>query len=91
VTRDIVLTREADATLACLVAVLRAKTGARLNASTVSRAILRAVTRHIPAIEREAGRLPPMRLPSNAPGYEAEREAFETRIAQAILDGIRTH
>jgi hypothetical protein len=40
-------------------------------------------------LEREAKRLGPQKLPSNARGKELERERFEAIIADAFIAGIR--
>lgn len=41
-------------------------------------------------LEKEARRIGPLKLPSNARGREAERERFEARITDAFVSGIRS-
>lgn len=41
-------------------------------------------------LEKEARRIGPLKLPSNARGRASERERFEARIADAFVAGIRS-
>ncbi|MCC6426040.1 MAG: hypothetical protein IT435_04395 [Phycisphaerales bacterium] len=86
--RELVLTPETDEAFTRLIELYRRTTGARLSASHVARAILRAVAFAMPAVEHEAARLGPMKLPSNARGRAIERERFEARLADALLAGL---
>ncbi len=88
--REFVLTPRTEESLARLVQVYRNATGTRLSNSHVMRAVLRGVAHGMPAIEREADRLGPLKLPSNAKGREAEREQFETALASAFVAAMRT-
>lgn len=72
-----------------LVDLYRRATGTRLTTSHVARAVLCGVEHSMASLEREARKLGPMRLPSNARGRELERERFESRLADAFISGIR--
>lgn len=87
--REVQLTPSADRSLSRLVELYRRSTGTRLTTSHVARALLKGIDHCMDTLEREAGRLGPMRLPSNARGSELARERFEARIADAFLAGIR--
>lgn len=87
--REILLSREADAAMERLVQMLRDATGARLTASHVARALLLAAEHAAPCIQQAAELLGPETLPSNAPAYESARRRFESRIARAIVEGMR--
>lgn len=84
VKRELVLTPIADQTLAGVVAVFREATGANLTHSHVARAILRMIGDRLPAIRARAADLPACRLPSNAPGYEGDRDRLEQALAEAM-------
>lgn len=88
VKRELVLTPETDEAFTRLIDLYRRATGARLSASHVARAMLRAVAFAMPSVEHEAGRLGPMKLPSNARGRAIERERFEARLGDAMLAGL---
>jgi len=87
--RELVLTLTADATLTGLVELYRRVTGTRLTTSHLVRAMLKGVAHCMHHLEKEAKRLGPQRLPSNARGRELDRERFEARIADAFIAGIR--
>src|SRR5262245_41835888 len=87
--RELTLTRTTDQALDELVTVYQRTTGSRVHASHVMRALLRAVSLSLSEIERSAAALGPLRRPSNAPGREAERDAFEARLAESLLAGLR--
>ena len=87
--RELTLTRTADRTVEDLLALFQRTTGCRLHASHLMRALLHAVRLSLPEIEREAEALGPLRRPSNAGGKEAERDAFEARIAACLHAGVR--
>lgn len=87
--REFTLTRAADDALTEFLAVFQRATGCKLHSSHLMRAVLRALRHAAPEIEREAGRLGPLKRPSNAVGREAERDEFEVRIAAAIVAGMR--
>jgi hypothetical protein len=53
------------------------------------RALLRALGPSMPEVERATAGLGPIRRPSNASGREAERDAFEIRLAESLLAGLR--
>ncbi len=88
--REFVLTPTAEEALTRLVQVYRKATGTRLSNSHVMRAVLRGVAHGMPTIEREADRLGPLKLPSNAKGREAERERFENTLASSFIAAMRT-
>lgn len=87
--REFVLSRETDATLATLVSIYRQATGSRLSASHIVRALLRAAEHGLESIEREAQRLGLLRLPSNGKGHEAQRKAFEAKLAGSFIAATR--
>jgi len=82
--RELVLTRSADQTLTALVTLFRNQTGAKLTHSHVARAILRLLSQRMHAVQHQAERMPPLRLPSNARGCEAERDQFEQAITNVL-------
>ncbi|MBI1827304.1 MAG: hypothetical protein HY287_03885 [Planctomycetes bacterium] len=86
--RELVLTRSADETLTRLVNVYRQATATRLTTSHVARAMLKAVSHCMEQLQREAGNIGAMKLPSNARGREGERDRFEERIAHLFLSGM---
>jgi len=87
--REFVVTLEADEAITRLVEAYRRATRTRMTASHVLRSVALAVERAMPTLEREAQRLGPMRLPSNARSRRAERERFERAIAAAFTAGMR--
>lgn len=87
--REVVLTPSADETFSRLVELYRRATGTRLTSSHVVRAVLKGVSHCMDQLEREARRLGPLKLPSNARGRELERERFEARLADAFIAGVR--
>ncbi len=87
--RELVLTRSADETLTRLVDTFRHATRARLTTSHAMRALLKAVAMQLDLIEREARRIGPLRLPSNARGREFDRDRFEALLADAVLAAMR--
>lgn len=88
--REFVLTPAAEEALTRLVQVYRNATGTRLSNSHVIRGVLRGITHGLSAIEREANRLGPLKLPSNAKGREAERDQFEAALASSFIAAMRT-
>ena len=88
--REFVLTPTAEEALARLLQVYRNATGTRLSNSHVLRAMLRGVAHGLTAIEREANRLGPLKLRSNAKGRETEREQFESALASSFIAAMRT-
>lgn len=90
VKRELVLTPTADDTFTRLVEAYRRGTGTRLTASHVARAMLKGVAHCMDYLEKEARRIGPLKLPSNARGRELDRERFEARIADAFIAGIRS-
>jgi hypothetical protein len=89
VKREFVLTPSADATFSRIVDLYRRSTGTRLTSSHVARAMLMGVAHCMDSLEREARRITPTKLPSNARGRELERERFEARLADAFVAGMR--
>ncbi|RIK67141.1 MAG: hypothetical protein DCC65_07940 [Planctomycetota bacterium] len=88
--REFVFTPASEATLLQLVETYRRSTGTKLTASHVARALMKGVAHCMEHLEREARRIGPLKLPSNARGRELERERFEARIADAFIAGIRS-
>ena len=85
--RELVLSPLAEATFAELVDVLRRTTGTKLTASHAFRSLMRALR---PAVTTLAGRTDSvrLRLPSNALGYETERETFEDALCRLLVSAI---
>lgn len=88
-TRELHLCPESDAALEALIQTLRGATGTRLSASHVARALLRAAAHCLVDIQTAAAELQPQPLPSNAAGYEHERERFEEQLKATMLAGLR--
>lgn len=88
--RELVLTPSADETFSRLVELYRRSTETKLTSSHVARAILKGIAHCMDFLEREARRMKPLKLPSNARGRQLERERFEARIADAFVAGIRS-
>ncbi len=88
--REVVLTSETDEVFSRLVELYRRSTGTKLTASHVARAILKGADHCMHHLEREARRIGPTKLPSNARGRELERARFEARLADAFIAGIRS-
>lgn len=82
VKREFVLSPDADAAFNALVDELRRSTGARLTASHAFRSLMRAIGPGVATMRQLPRR--PLRLPSNAPAFEAERARFESELAQLI-------
>jgi hypothetical protein len=55
----------------------------------VARVIMKAIEYSFDQLEREAKRLGPLKLPSNARTAEEDRERFESKIADAFVAGMR--
>lgn len=87
--REFVVTMQADEAITRLVEAYRRATRTRMTASHVLRSVALAVERAMPTLEREAQRLGPRKLPSNARARRGERERFERAIAAAFTAGMR--
>lgn len=87
--REFILSLEAEETLTRLVDLYRRSTGARLSGSHLLRAILKGAAACMGSLEREVHQMGRLKLPSNARGREAQREAFEDRLAEAFINAIR--
>jgi len=81
-----VLSPNADETFNRLIDALRRSTGTRLTASHAFRALMRAVHPSIHTIA--AQRAACLRLPSNAPAYQHERDEFENALAGLISSSL---
>lgn len=88
VKRELVLTRESDQQFQVLIDACRQATGARVTASHVARTLFRVLAEAMPAIRRSLAELGPQRLPSNAPGFDHDRAAFEHRLARTLARGL---
>lgn len=88
--REFVLTPASEATLSQLVEIYRRTTGTKLTASHVARALIKGIAHCLEYLDKEARRIGPLKLPSNARGRESEREQFEAKIADAFVAGIRS-
>lgn len=89
VKREFILTDETEATFCEALELFRRTTRARLTASQLFRAMLKALRGALPALQYEAHQLGPMRLPGNGRQAQTRRNAFEERIAAAIAAGMR--
>jgi len=89
VKREITLTPQANETLDTLVELCRRATGTRLSTSHVLRAVLVSIMHSMPFLDYEMMKVGPLKLPGNSPDRQSEREHFESRLAQALLAGIR--
>lgn len=87
--REVLLTPSADEIFSRIVDIYRRATGTRLTTSHVVRAMMRGVQHCLFHLEKEAKRIGPLKLPSNARGRELDRDRFEARIADAFIAGIR--
>lgn len=88
--RELVFTPASEAIFSQLVEIYRRTTGTKLTASHVARALMKGAAHCMEYLEKEARRIGPLKLPSNARGRELERERFEARIADAFIAGIRS-
>lgn len=93
ITREFHLTRRAARTLKRAVDIYGEAIGGSITNSHFLRALLIVIEDAIPHLEEEAAkpRLRSLKRPSNAPGFEAEREAFEQEMAEAIIAGLRAY
>ena len=91
ITREFHLTRRAARTLKRAVDIYGEAIGGSITNSHFLRALLIVVEDAIPHLEEEATKLGALKRPSNAPGFEAEREAFEQEMAEAIITGLRAY
>ncbi len=87
--RELVLSPNADETFNHLIDALRRSTGTRLTASHAFRALMRAVHPSIGTIPATRGER--LRLPSNAPSYQHERDEFEIALAKLISSSLSYH
>ncbi|GMV26715.1 MAG: hypothetical protein AMXMBFR58_27460 [Phycisphaerae bacterium] len=90
VKRECVLTRSTDEALTRFTELIRRTTGARVSASHAVRCLLLTLGPVWPRLEDELRALGPMRLPSNARGNEASREALELALAGAVARAVRS-
>ena len=79
--REVLLCCDTDETLDEVVRMLRLSTRSRVTTSHVVRALLRALSRRLDEIRRQAVHLGPRRLPSNSAGSEHARRDFEEALA----------
>ena len=89
VKREVVLTASTDAAVCDLVELCRRAMGAKLTASHVVRALIKAIAACRPGIERSVMTVGRLKLPSNAKGREGEREDFEQQLTRAFLRGLK--
>lgn len=85
--REVLLCSETDETLDEVVRLLRLSTRSRVTTSHVVRALLRAISRRLDEIRRQAVHLGPRRLPSNSAGSEHARRDFEEALAAIFFAG----
>jgi hypothetical protein len=88
VNREVVLTPETDAVLTDLVVRARTTTCTKLTTSHVFRALLRVVAHRSGELQHAFEQLGPLKLPSNAAGFEDDRERFEASLADALLRAL---
>ncbi len=87
--REFILTQEAEDTFCEMLALVRRTTRCRVTASQFFRAMLKAAHWSMPSLAYEAHQLGPQRMPGNGRSAQAQREAFEQRLAAAFAAGIR--
>lgn len=90
VKREFTLSDEADQTCSALLDMLRRSTGTRMSSSHLLRGMFKGIAACLPAVESEARRIGRLKLPSNARGRDAERTTFEQRLAEVLINGIRS-
>lgn len=90
VKRECVLTRSTDEALTRFTELIRRTTGARVSASHAVRSLLLSLGPVWPRLEDELRALGSLRLPSNAKGNEASREALERTLAGAVARAVRS-
>lgn len=88
--KQVVLTPSAEKTFDAYCAAVRGSTTLALKHSELYRAIAHALEHARPAFEREARKLGLLRRAKNDRGNEAERDALERTIAQAIVAALRS-
>lgn len=91
ITREFHLTASAARTLKTAVGIYEEPAGGSITNSHFLRALLMVIEDALPHLADEAQKLTNFKRPSNAPGYEAEREKFERRLAEAIIAGMRAY
>ena len=91
ITREFHLTRRAARTLKRAVDIYGEAIGGSITNSHFLRALLIVVEDAIPHLEGEAAKLSSLKRPSNAPGFEAVRVAFEQQVAEAIITGLQAY
>jgi len=87
--REFILTESADETFTRLLMLYRGTTRTRMTASHLFRAMMIGLSHCFTALDHESQRMSQERLPPNGPAFEAQRSAFERRIAEAFVAGIR--
>ena len=88
--REFILTAFTDETFTRLVELYRRSTSTRLSSSHVFRAMLRGFAASMDSLQHEAAKIGRLKLPGNAAGREQERERFEERIAETLVNGMRS-
>lgn len=88
--REFILTESADETFTRVLMLFRRATRTRMTASHLFRAMMIGLSHCFTALEKESVRMREERLPPNGPAFEAQRIAYEGRIAEAFVSGIRS-
>lgn len=88
--REFVLTAAADETFSRLLFLFRKATGTRMSGSHIFRMMMIAVEHSMTSLERETRTLGAHRLPPNGSDHESQRHAFEERLAEAFVAGLRS-
>ena len=88
VKREIVLTPSTAKAFDELESILSTAINSSLTRSHVARAVFSAIKDSLGNIATEAMKLPPMKRPSNAKGFEADRDKFEAELARVIKNGV---
>lgn len=88
--REFILDRSTDETFNRLVELYRRATSTRLSGSHVLRAMMRGVAACLDPLQHEAVKIGRLKLPGTAAGREPERASFEERIAEALVNGMRS-
>lgn len=88
--REFILTEAADDTFTRLLMLYRRATQTRMTASHLLRAMMISVSHCFASLEHAARKMSQERLPPNGPAFEVQRAAFERRVAEALVSGIRS-
>lgn len=89
VKREFVLNRTTEDCLFEVVRALSRGTGTSVSNSHFLRALLKALSRALPEIERQAEKIGKLKRPPNAKDNQAEHEEFEEQLARCLHLALR--